>query len=1022
MLKNKPQEPSADYAISIRSKFTSAAEKNLKLTLDKHYPSLFITSLKIISGYYLRANYPLKTIKEIARRVIVDPIVEKYSVNEIITTHFNFLLEIRFKEGVVDNLARTLQTGIKDYLKEDFLAETKINSVNWILMQGKNLNKRNVNAMAEALLFNPLIEEIHLASLDQAIKKITPRPRREVFSKPPLHDFEIIEILEQEKNPAHLEKISQEKMYSLNLKEMLTVIQHYRKDSTKKQRRMSNLPENPTDVEMEILAQTWSEHCKHKIFSAKIDYYENEKKIKTIHSLYREYIQKTTFDLGRKRDDLISVFSDNAGIFAFDEKFAIAMKVETHNSPSALEPYGGAITGILGVNRDILGTGKGARPLFNTNVFCFADPFYRKKKPQKLLSPEKIFKGVHRGIQRGGNESGIPTINGAIVFDDSFLGKPLVFCGTAGILPRKIKNEATHKKKINPGDLIVMVGGRIGKDGIHGATFSSASLAEDSPTSVVQIGDSFTQKKMTDFLLAARDKDLYETLTDNGAGGLSSSIGEMATISGGAEVHLEKAILKYPHLKPWEIMVSESQERMTLAVNPKKITPLLKLAKLYDTEACILGNFTDSKLLLVYFKEKLVAQMDMNFLHHGNPQLTLIARHKKTERPEPNLNEVDVAKFYLQLIQSKNIASKENWVRQYDHEVKAGTILKPFDGINGNALMDGGAFKPVPNSKQGLIIANGILPRYSEIDAYGMAQAVVDEAVRNYLSCGGDPSKMYGLDNFCWPDPIQGPDTPDGEFKLAQLVRANMGLREILLAYNLPLISGKDSMKNDYAKGKKKISVLPTLLFTLIGITANAEKLMTSYFKNANSIVFLLGETTTEMGGSEAYHCLGYLGNELPKVNFKKNLLLYELLFQAIQNDLIVACHDLSDGGLAATLGELAWGGDVGVEINLNEMKMKNPAQETTDQETTDQETGEQEKSLSKKRFVQLFSEGPGRFLVEVEKKQLKAFKQHFQAATFSQLGFTKEEKNLTVFDDKELIIHEKLATLKKLWQKTLIF
>ena len=393
-----------------------------------------------------------------------------------------------------------------------------------------------------------------------------------------------------------------------------------------------------TDAELECLAQTWSEHCKHKIFNARIAYDDGEGRISEIDSLFSTYIKRSTREIRARMgadDWCLSVFADNAGIIRFNEDWNLVFKVETHNSPSALDPYGGALTGIVGVNRDPFGCGKGAKLIFNTDVFCFAPPDYDKPLPKRILHPRRIYEGVREGVEHGGNKSGIPTVNGCLVFDERYLGKPLVYCGTGGIMPARINGEPTHTKEILPGDLVVMTGGRIGKDGIHGATFSSEELHEGSPVTAVQIGDPITQKKMTDFLLIARDRGLYRAITDNGAGGLSSSVGETAQLSGGCEIDLKKAPLKYPGLNPWEILISESQERMTLAVDPKRIDEFLCLARKMDCEATVLGRYTDSGWFHIRYGEETVVYVEMSFLHEGLPQMALKAAWSAPRREEP---------------------------------------------------------------------------------------------------------------------------------------------------------------------------------------------------------------------------------------------------------------------------------------------------------------------------------------------------------------------------------------------------
>ncbi len=437
-------------------------------------------------------------------------------------------------------------------------------------------------------------------------------------------------------------KISNERVLALNLDEMKALRNYLRNEAILGERKKVGLGEKMTDAELECLAQTWSEHCKHKIFNALIVYEDERGKREEINSIFDSYIRRSTKEIRERlgKDDwCLSVFVDNAGIIKFNDEYNLVFKVETHNSPSALDPYGGALTGIVGVNRDPFGTGKGAKLIFNTDVFCFAPPAYDKPLPKRILHPRRIYEGVREGVEHGGNKSGIPTVNGCIVFDERFLGKPLVYCGTGGIMPSRIRGEPTHTKEILPGDAAVMAGGRIGKDGIHGATFSSEELHEGSPVTAVQIGDPITQKKMTDFLLIARDRGLYRCITDNGAGGLSSSVGETARLSGGCEIDLKKAPLKYPGLNPWEILISESQERMTLAVAPEKVGEFLDLAQKMDVEATVVGRYTDSGRFHVLYGDQTVAYLEMDFLHGGVPQMRLSAKWTPPRHPEPDFPE-----------------------------------------------------------------------------------------------------------------------------------------------------------------------------------------------------------------------------------------------------------------------------------------------------------------------------------------------------------------------------------------------
>ncbi|HOQ90876.1 MAG TPA: AIR synthase-related protein, partial [Candidatus Hydrogenedentes bacterium] len=472
--------------------------------------------------------------------------------------------------------------------------------------------------------------------------------------------------------------------------------------------------------------------------------------------------------------------------------------------------------------------------------------------PPRLLHPRRVLRGVHAGVRDGGNQSGIPDINGAIVFHERFLGKPLVFCGTGGLAPVTAAGKPVHEKAARPGDLIVMTGGRIGKDGIHGATFSSEELHEGSPATAVQIGDPITQKKMADFLLEARDLGLYTCITDNGAGGLSSSVGEMARKPGGAVLHLDRAPLKYPGLAPWEIFLSEAQERMTLAVPPEHIDAFLDLARRREVEATVLGEFTDSGLLECYYGGKRVAALDMAFLHDGLPRMELEAQLD----PQPPAGSVEVISDDLgadlkKVLGALNVCSKESFVRMYDCEVLAQSVLKQFQGELQDGPGDAAVIRPVPDSWRGLAVACGIAPKYADLDAGSMMACAVDEAVRNLVSVGAGLGQIAGLDNFCWPDPVQSEKTPDGRHKLAQLVIACETLYDLCVAYGIPLISGKDSMKNDYKLGDVKISIPPTVLFTAAAIIEDVRRCVTMDVKRPGDLVFALGETHDEMGGSE---------------------------------------------------------------------------------------------------------------------------------------------------------------------------
>jgi len=804
---------------------------------------------------------------------------------------------------------------------------------------------------------------------------------------------------------AELVRISQERVLALSLEEMRILRDYLKNDAILAHRKEVGLGAAMTDAELECLAQTWSEHCKHKIFNARIAYDDGEGNSREIDSLFDTCIKRSTREIRErmgKSDWCLSVFSDNAGIIRFNDDWNLVFKVETHNSPSALDPYGGALTGIVGVNRDPFGCGKGAKLIFNTDVFCFAPPDYDRPLPKRILHPRRIYEGVREGVEHGGNKSGIPTVNGCLVFDERYLGKPLVYCGTGGIMPARIAGTPTHTKEILPGDLIVMTGGRIGKDGIHGATFSSEELHEGSPVTAVQIGDPITQKKMTDFLLVARDRDLYRAITDNGAGGLSSSVGETARLSGGCELDLKKAPLKYPGLNPWEILISESQERMTLAVDPAKSDEFIKLARKMDVEATVLGRYTDSGWFHIRYGEETVVLIEMSFLHDGLPQMNLRAVWTPTRHPEPDFPEPpDLGGALKAMLSRLNICSKESVVRQYDHEVQGGSVVKPLTGAVNDGPSDAAVIRPLLDSFEGIVVANGICPRYSDIDAYHMAACAIDEAVRNAVAVGAPLDRLAGLDNFCWCDPVRSEKTPDGEYKLAQLVRANEALYDLTTAYGVPCISGKDSMKNDYQIGEVRISIPPTLLFSTLGKMEDVRKAVTMDVKRPGDLVYVLGKTYRELGGSEWYALHGAIGNGVPKVNAASAKALYEALHRAIRLGLVASCHDCSDGGLGVALAETAFAGGLGLAVDLKAV----PAE-----------------GIGRNDEI-LFSESQSRFVATIRPEAQEAFEAALAGCAIARIGEVIPDGVLRINGmGGNRIIEEGLAALKAAWQKPLAF
>jgi phosphoribosylformylglycinamidine synthase subunit PurSL len=911
-----------------------------------------------------------------AAKLFVDPVtqrvlVDRPALDDGLVFGWRFAVEIAYRPGVTDPVGVTARELIEKITGTQLALHVPVRTAKQYIFGGEAPLEANRETIVE-LLYNPLIESATV--IDVAMWGGGSRFVSDYTGtvSPSRIDVETVAItgLDQDE----LRRLSSERLLALELEEMRAIQQYYGDASVRADRRTNGLPEEPTDVELEMIAQTWSEHCKHKILNAEVCYTEVAEDGVTVFeeripSLFAEYIRGTTERLAPDKPFLKSVFHDNSGVIDFDGENLLCFKVETHNSPSALDPYGGAITGIVGVNRDILGTGKGARPIFNTDVLCFADPDTPDDEvPAGLLRPRQVMEGVHHGIIDGGNQSGIPVAAGAFVFDESYMGKPLVYCGTGGALPAAIGGEGAWIKHIDPGDLAVMVGGRIGKDGIHGATFSSLALDETSPTSAVQIGDPITQKKMSDFLLEARDLGLYKGVTDNGAGGLSSSLGEMAEESGGIRIDLDACPLKYEGLAPWEILVSESQERMSLAVHRDSLDALMDLAARRDVEATVVGRFTGDGYIDIYHRKQPVGRLGVAFLHDGLPRMRLRAHWRRKPVSYGRLpSGRSPGSDLLELLADPNIASKEPLVRRYDHEVQGGSVMKPFVGESADGPSDGAVLRPFRPSYRGITVTHGICPRYGDYDTYRMAACAVDEAYRAHIACGGDPDFAAALDNFCWPDPVESDRTPDGRYKMAQLVRACKGLQDSCLAYGIPLISGKDSMKNDTVADGKKISVRPTLLVSLMGVIEDIRRTVTTDFKQAGDVVFLLGRTRGELGGSAYERMIGIDMGASPEVDFTGALQLYRIYSEAVSAGEVASCHDLSEGGLGVAAAESAFGGRFGAEIDL------------------DLVPGADIREMEPGRI--LFCESASRLLVSVRPESAASFEARFEGLPCRRIG-----------------------------------
>lgn len=934
-----------------------------------------------------------------------DPVLQSASLSPATSdadTVADWILEVGFRPGVTDNEGRTARETLAVVLGVERETVNVFTGKQYHLYG--NLSHEEATSIGRDLLANELIQRFELVSGEEwkASPGFTPFAAR-VSGKA---SDEVATIPITTMSDDEMLAFSRENTLALSLEELQTIKAYYLAPSTIARRKAMGLAAEPCDAEIEALAQTWSEHCKHKIFASRITYTNTETGgEETIDSLYKTYIQGSTATLRNRmaeNDFCRSVFKDNAGVITFNDSHDICIKVETHNSPSALDPYGGALTGIVGVNRDPMGTGMGADLVCNMDVFCFASPFHTEELPPRLLHPRRVLEGVREGVEHGGNKSGIPTINGSIVFEDRFLGKPLVYCGTVGMIPKEVAGKPGYTKQVHVGDIIVMAGGRIGKDGIHGATFSSEELHEESPATAVQIGDPITQRKLYDFTMAARNKGLYNAITDNGAGGLSSSVGEMAEGTGGCRMDLAKAPLKYDGLRPWEILLSEAQERMTYAVSPEHITAFLALASEMDVEATALGEFTDSGYFHITYGDKNVAYLDMEFLHDGVPQMQLEAVWKRPEHTDTRIDvpQPEQGELLKRMLGRLNICSKEYVIRQYDHEVKGGSVIKPLVGVKRDGPADAGVVRPVLEDTKGIALSHGICPRYSDYDTYWMMANAIDEAVRNAVAVGADIDHMAGVDNFCWCDPVQSEKTPDGHYKLAQLVRANQALAHYCLAYGVPCVSGKDSMKNDYTGGGQKISIPPTVLFSVLGVVPDIEKTMTSDFKNAGDTIYLLGSTSRELGGSELAEELGVSTAHVPQVDALAARTRYRTLFKAINSGLISACHDCSDGGLGVALAEMALAGRLGCEVDL---ACAQRAGDLTDTEL-------------------LYSESASRLLVSVPQEHATSFEALFVGQACSRLGTVTDNGRLSVSSGGSALLDESVEDLAVSFKSTLSF
>ncbi len=890
--------------------------------------------------------------------------------------NFDWALEIGYLPGVTDNIGHTASELLELSGAQN---DNTCFSARLYLIKGDqqdSLDKSDIESLS-AELSNALIQRITIKSkteFDSQGGMETIIPRVALGNNGATTDNVPLDITDEE-----LERIGKEGIANadgsrrgplgMSLLYMKAVQEYFKNEGRA-----------PTDIELETLAQTWSEHCKHTIFAAPID--------EVTDGLYKHYIKRATKEIRAKKgkDDIcVSVFSDNAGGIIFDDNYLITDKVETHNSPSALDPFGGAITGIVGVNRDCIGFGLGAKPIINRYGFCLADPrtspeyFRDKALTNPILPPATIMKGVIEGVEVGGNCSGIPTPQGFVNFDPRFVGKPLVFVGTIGLIPREINGRPGHEKCANPGDVIIVAGGRVGRDGIHGATFSSVALDEGSPATAVQIGDPITQKKMSDAIIKEiRDLNLYSAITDNGAGGLSSSVGEMGEGSGGFHLELEKVPLKYPGMAPWEIWISESQERMTMAVPPENVEKIIALFARRGVEATAIGTFTDTTRAHITYDNATIMDVAMSFLHDGNPETPLKTTFTRGGTNEPKLPQPEShAQSLLDMMGRLNICSKEFISTQYDHNVQGTAVLGPLQGP-GRVYAETSITKPVMTSPKGVVLSQGLFPRYSDIDTGAMAAAGLDLAVRNAIAAGADLNQLALLDNFCWCSS----DEPE---RLGQLKRAVAAIYELAVKYETPFVSGKDSMFNDFKGFDKngdavKISAPPTLLASSIGVIPHIERAISLAPKAVGDIVYILGETKDELGASEYYDQHGEVGQNVPETDGHQNLRLYKLYGRASRDRLIASAYAINHGGLGVALAKKAIAAQTGMDINLAALNL--PADKA------------------------LYSESTGRILITVAPKNKAKFEKNFKGFRhIHQIGHIAHSQNLNINNTLKLDI-----------------
>ena len=862
-----------------------------------------VSGIECSDLYFLRGDITAEQVSMLTDQLLCDTVTHEAKIDCLdmcqdtagetnATAAPRGLIEVALRAGVTDPVAEQIVRAAR------IVGIDKLNAASTGLrffVKGDDVSGSMLRQLAERLFANAVIQRYALGTIIPAFTEAA-----EASS-----DVEVISL--RGLNDDGLMKISTERRAALNLDEMKT-IQAY---CLREQRDL-------TDIEFEMLAQTWSEHCVHKTFKSRVTVEQDDASDprfpQEYNHLFNQTIRAATRDINANW--VLSSFRENAGIVEFDGDNEISFKVETHNHPSAIEPFGGANTGIGGVIRDVIGVSH--KPIASTDVLCFGPQNTRLQDlPEGVLHPRRIESGVVAGIEDYGNKMGIPTVNGAVWYDQGYTANPLVFCGSVGMAPR-----GSNPHGIVPGDHVILLGGKTGRDGLRGATFSSmtmdAQTGEVSGASV-QIGAPIVEKGLVDVLMPARDHCLYHAITDCGAGGLSSAVGEMVSGHGG-DIQLADVPLKYPGLVPWEIWLSEAQERMVVAVPEENLDDLKELCDLYQVEMTDIGRVTDTCRTRVFFGDKVVLDLDNQFLHNGLPQRQYTARitaprFKPGQRAEKmDIRPVDYGKTLVRLLAHPNICSREKIIRVYDHEVQGGTVVKPLCGIKRDGPSDGSVIKPLAaRGRQAFVLSAGLNPEYGKLDPYEMTCLVMDEAIRNAVSCGANPERIAVLDNFCWGDPNR-PEI------MGDLVQAAQACYDASQRYKTPFISGKDSFNNEYlGPDAKRHAIPPTLLISALGWMSDWEQSITIDLKKAGNLLLLVGDFQPVFGGSH-YNLVNpqqTVEEGVPACSLV-NPEVYRAFYGAVTRGLVAACHDLSEGGLAVTAAEMCMAGRKGAKLELD--------------------------------------------------------------------------------------------------------